>query len=66
MLKSMFAGALALALATPAFAAEPAATPEKPKCECCEKKEGEGKKCCCDKDKQVASAQDNHDGHDAH
>jgi hypothetical protein len=46
----------ALVLPTAAFAAEPAATPEK-KC-CCEKKEHE--KGCCDEKKQ---GHDEHQGH---
>ena len=67
MLNRIVMSALALAIATPALAAEP--TAEKPKCECCEKKEGEAKKscCCCDKDNSASeAAQGDHKEHAGH
>jgi hypothetical protein len=53
-------GALALAMSTAAFAAEPAPKPEK-ECCCC-KKDEQGKMACC-KDK-AGNAGDDHAGHD--
>ncbi len=52
-------GALALAISTSAFAAEPAPAPKK---ECCCKKDEEGKMACC-KDK-AATPGDEHKDHD--
>ena len=52
-------GALALTMATAAFAAEPAPAPKK-ECCCC-KKDEQGKMACC-KDKDEKS--DDHAGHD--
>lgn len=71
MLQNTLVGALALALAAPAFAAEavPASTPEKAESECCAKMEARGKKCCCcDKmaDAKAPSGDHGEQGHESH
>lgn len=66
MSNRIFATMLALALATPALAAEPPTAPEKPKCECCAKMESESKSCCCKKDKAAEGAHGEHKDHSAH
>lgn len=72
MLKTIVAGALALAIAAPAFAAETAPTPEKSESGCCAKMKAEGKKCCCCGDKADAKAPSadhggqGHEGHSNH
>lgn len=74
MSKTLFAGALALALTAPAFAAEPAPAAEKAKSECCvekDDKDGKEKKgCCCDgkekKEKEAASATGGAEEHKGH
>ncbi|MBK9003908.1 MAG: hypothetical protein IPM67_10665 [Sphingomonadales bacterium] len=74
MLKTIVAGAMALAFVAPAVAAEPTApsAPEKAKSECCAKMEAEGKKCCCCGDKADAKApqgeqhKQGHEGHSNH
>jgi hypothetical protein len=71
MKKTIFAGALALALAAPAFAADPAPAAEKAKSECCAEKDAKEKKCCCcdSKDKKdedaapAAGGAEEHKGH---
>lgn len=68
----MLVGALALAFVSPAFAADPAPAPERPKCECCAKMEAEGKKCDCCAEKPAApnpggsQGQSGHEGHTGH
>ncbi len=66
MSNRIFASMLALALATPALAAEPPTGPEKPKCECCAKMESEPRSCCCKKDKTAEEAHGEHKDHSAH
>lgn len=72
MLKNILAGAMALALVGPAFAAEPAAAPETAKSECCTKMQAEDKKCCCCDHKAEAKApagehgKHGHEGHGNH
>ena len=58
-MKKMMLGALALAVAVPAYAQTP---PAEHKTECCDKMMQDGKDCCCCKD----MAGKGHDGHAKH
>jgi hypothetical protein len=73
-MKKMMFGAIALALAVPAFAQT---APAEPKAGCCEKMKTEGKECCCKdmakKDHDMkqdhspkADGERGHDGHGEH
>lgn len=71
MIVRIVVGALALAVAMPALAADPSPTAEKPKCACCEHMEAQDKGCdCCDKKghETPSSGQDHgsHQGHVGH
>lgn len=74
-MKKMLFGALALAVAVPAYA-QTAPEPEH-KMECCEKMKAQGKECCCkdmagnhhadhDKKQPKADHGPSHDGHGEH
>ncbi len=61
----MMLGAIALAIAVPAYAQTP---PAEPKADCCEKKQ-DGKECCCCKHmdhKGHGEHGGDHQGHDKH